>query len=255
MEIIKRSLPRIIPQLLEDKKAFRQRRSSSNSNIYIVRLYIFRKLAHLTLEQDLSEIDLLLKPFVEQFTISKEMASFFDEIVGAADKNDRQEQFWYIWNQFYPTIIVIGMIKNNSNIHVILKSYLLAWDWWREDVKDWHNLKKENTLFYDNIVRDLGSNPSVLYCIAKVLNSIGSSFGSQGLDWIYEIIYNNTVLQLGNLEIKILHYLEKFLRTYIFHNKQKIKEEFRLKNKVIVVLDFIIKRGSIHGYLLRESIL
>ena len=255
LEIIKRSLPTIIPQLLEDKKESRQRRNSSHSNIYLVRLYIFRKLAHLILEQDLSEIDLLLKPFVEQFTISKEMASFFDEIVGAADKNDRQEQFWYIWNQFYPAISVIGIIKNNSHIHAILKSYLLAWDWWREDVKDWHNLKKENTLFYDNLVRDLGSNPSVLYGIAKVLNSIGSTFGSQGLDWIYEIISSNTVLQLGKLEIKILYYLEKFLRTFIFHNKQKIKEELRLKNKVIVVLDFIIERGSIHGYLLRESIL
>ncbi|OBS14812.1 hypothetical protein ATE49_19440 [Elizabethkingia miricola] len=255
LKIIKRSLPSIISELLEDKKESRQRRSFNHSNIYLVRLYIFRKLAPLILEQDLSEIDLLLKPFVEQFTISKEMASFFDEIVGAADKNDRQKQFWYIWNQFYSTIIVIGIIKNNSNVHAILKSYLLAWDWWREDVKDWHNLRKENTLFYDNIVRDLGSNPSVLYSIAKVLNSIGSTFGSQGLDWIYEIISNNPALQLGNLEIKILHYLEKFLRTFIFHNKQKIKEEARLKNKIVVILDFLIERGSIHGYLLRESIL
>jgi len=28
-----------------------------------------------------------------------------------------------------------------------------------------------------------------------------------------------------------------------------------LKNKVIPILDFMIERGSIHGYLLRESIL
>jgi hypothetical protein len=41
------------------------------------------------------------------------------------------------------------------------------------------------------------------------------------------------------------------MRKFIFINKQKIKEEIRLKNKVIPILDFMIERGSIHGYLLR----
>ncbi|WEK70272.1 MAG: ATP-binding protein [Candidatus Chryseobacterium colombiense] len=255
LEIIKRSLPTIIPQLLEDKKESKQGRSSSHSNIYLVRLYIFRKLANLILEQGLSEIDLLLKPFVEQFTISKEMAAFLDEVVGAADKNDRQEQFWYVWNQFYPRVIAIGIIKDNSYVHEILKSYLLAWDWWREDAKQWHSLRKENLRFYDDIIRDLGSNPSILYCISKVLNSIASQFGTEGIDWLYRIISNNTVLQLRNLEVKTLQYLEKFLRTFIFQNRQKIKKGARLKNKVIIILDFVIERGSVHGYLLRESIL
>ena len=31
--------------------------------------------------------------------------------------------------------------------------------------------------------------------------------------------------------------------------------KIRLKNKIIPILDFMIERGSIHGYLLRESIL
>lgn len=156
------------------------------------------------------------------------MASFLEEIVGAADKYDRQEQFWYIWNQFYPKIIVVGKIQNNSNVHAILKSYLLAWDWWRDDTKEWHCLKKENTVFFENIVGDLGSNPTVLYSIAKVLNSIGSKFGSLGVDWIHKLVSNNTTFPLGNLETKILLYIEKFLRTFIYQNRQKIKKEVRL---------------------------
>ena len=77
----------------------------------------------------------------------------------------------------------------------------------------------------------------------------------EGIDWIYSIVINNGLLQLSDLESNTLFYLEKFLRKFIFMNKQKIKEEIRLKNKILPILDFMIERGSIHGYLLRESIL
>ena len=88
-----------------------------------------------------------------------------------------------------------------------------------------------------------------------MLNSIGSHFQKEGIDWIYNIVSSNSLLQLEDLESHTLIYLERFMRKFIFINKQKIKEEIRLKNKVIPILDFMIERGSIHGYLLRESIL
>lgn len=53
LEIIKTSLPRIIPDLLQDKEESRQRRRNRDPNIYLVRLYIFRKLANLILQQNL----------------------------------------------------------------------------------------------------------------------------------------------------------------------------------------------------------
>lgn len=71
----------------------------------------------------------------------------------------------------------------------------------------------------------------------------------------YNCVSNNKFLNLDDLESNTLYYLEMFLRKYIFINRQKIKEEIRLKNKIIPILDFMIERGSIHGYLLRESIL
>ena len=103
--------------------------------------------------------------------------------------------------------------------------------------------------------KEIGNIPSVLYSIVRVLNSIGSNFEDDGIEWIYTIVSNNTSLYLDDLESNTLYYLEKFLRKYVFINRQKIKEEIKLKNKVIPILDFMIERGSIHGYLLRESIL
>jgi hypothetical protein len=101
----------------------------------------------------------------------------------------------------------------------------------------------------------MGNTSSVLYSIVKVLNSIGTNFKYEGVDWIFTIVSNNKLLQLGDLESNTLYYLERFLRKFVFISRQKIKQEIKLKNKIIPILDFMIERGSIHGYLLRESIL
>ena len=94
-----------------------------------------------------------------------------------------------------------------------------------------------------------------MYSVVKVLNSIGTNFKDEGIDWIHTIVSNNKLIHHDDLESNTLYYLEKFLRKFVFINRQKIKEEIRLKNKIIPILDFMIERGSIHGYLLRESIL
>ena len=137
----------------------------------------------------------------------------------------------------------------------IIINYLFAWRWWREGIEEWRSLKSENLFLYVNASKELGNIPSVLYSIAKVLNSVGTNFKDEGVDWIYTIVSNNKVLRLGDLESNTLYYLERFLRKFVFINRQKIKEEIRLKNKIIPILDFMIERGSIHAYLLRENIL
>ena len=45
------------------------------------------------------------------------------------------------------------------------------------------------------------------------------------------------------------------MRKFIFMNKDKIKHEIRLKKQIVPILEFMIERGSVHGYLLRESVL
>ena len=149
------------------------------------------------------------------------------------------------------------MCINPRGYHLkeIIINYLLAWRWWREGIEEWRSLRNENLSLYTNASKELGSIPAVLYSIVRVLNTIGANFKVEGIDWIHAIVSTNSSLSLNDLESNTLYYLEKFLRKFIFINRKNIKEEIRLKNKVIPILDFMIERGSIHGYLLRESIL
>ncbi|HRZ04750.1 MAG TPA: hypothetical protein P5102_01145 [Candidatus Competibacteraceae bacterium] len=254
LEIYAKSLPLLASQLLKDRRSYKAD-SEDDSNIYLLRQHIFENIAYFLLKRELSEIDEFLKPFVDLFCATEETASFIEKLVFAEDYLNRYDQFWYIWDNLYPKIKALCANPHGYHLNEIIINYLLAWRWWREGIEEWRSLKKENLSLYATVSKEIGNIPSVLYSIVRVLNSIGSNFKDDGIEWIYTIVSNNKSLDFADLESNTLYYLEKFMRKYIFISRQKIKEEIRLKNKIIPILDFMIERGSIHGYLLRESIL
>lgn len=255
LDIYAKSLPSLASQLLKDRRSYKDD-SGDDSNIYLLRQHIFKNFAYFILEREKSGIDIFLKPFIDSFSSTEETASFIEQIIYAEDSLKNHEQFWTIWHGLYPKIKELCETKSRDyRLKEIIINYLLAWRYWREGVEEWHSLKSENLSLYANASKEIGNIPAVLYSIAKVLNSIGTNFKDEGIDWIHSIVSNNSSLHLGDLESNTLYYLESFLRKFVFINRQKIKVEIKLKNKVIPILDFMIERGSIHGYLLRESIL
>jgi hypothetical protein len=253
-EIYSRTMPSLASQLLKDRRSYKDD-SGDDTNIYVLRQHIFKKFAYFILQREESEIDVFLKPFIDSFSSTEETAAFISELVSGEDYLNKYEQFWHIWNSLYPKIKELCNNPRGYHLKEIIINYLFAWRWWREGIEEWRSLKKENLSLYMNASKEMGNIPAVLYSIVRVLNSIGAKFQDEGVEWIHTIVSNNKSLQLDDMESNTLYYLEKFLRKYVFINRQKIKEEIKLKNKIIPILDFMIERGSIHGYLLRESIL
>lgn len=254
LDIYAKVLPSLAPQLLKDRRSYKDD-SGNDTNIYMLRQHIFKNFAYFILQREESEIDVFLKPFIDSFSSTEETAAFISELVSGEDYLNKYEQFWHIWNSLYPKIKELCNNPRSYHLKEIIINYFFAWRWWREGIEEWRSLKKENLSLYTNASKEMGNIPAVLYSIVKVLNSIGAKFQDEGVEWIHTIVSTNKSLQLDDLESNTLYYLEKFLRKYVFINRQKIKEEIKLKNKIIPILDFMIERGSIHGYLLRESIL
>lgn len=254
LDIYAQALPSLALHLLKDRRTYKDD-SGDDSNIYLIRQHIFKNFAYFILQREESEIDIFLKPFIDSFSSTDETAAFISELVSAEDSLNNYEQFWHIWNGLYPKIKELCNAFRGYHLKEIIINYFFAWRWWREGIEEWHTLKKENLSLFENASKEIGNIPAVLYSIVKVLNSIGANFKDEGIEWIHTIVSNNKSLHLDDLESNTLYYLEKFLRKYVFINRQKIKEEIKLKNKIIPILDFMIERGSIHGYLLRESIL
>jgi len=132
---------------------------------------------------------------------------------------------------------------------------LLPWPYWKETAKEWHSLKDRERLFFKRITEDIGHCPIVLYSIAKLLNGIGSKFIDDGITWISEMLKKNKNLWKAELEEGTIYFLENIVRRYCILNGEKIKKNVRLKEKILILLDFLIEKGSTIGFLIREEII
>ena len=223
---------------------------------YILKHRFLEKLAYFILNLTKKEIKTYLKPFVDNFSNSREMADFFLKFITVEDRLNKYEEFWTVWNAFYKKIVEICKKQGSLRyIKEILHNYLLACPYWKEDVKEWHTLKEREKLFFKKVAEDMGYHPSVLYSLSKILNDIGSNFIDDGISWISNMLQNNNQLISAGLETNTIYYIENIIRRYILTNRQKIKTSLQIKEQVIVILNFLVERGSITGYLLREDVL
>jgi hypothetical protein len=183
------------------------------------------------------------------------MAEFFQEFIRVEDRLVKYNEFWIVWGAFYKKME--DMVKSDGRYYSkeVICSYLLAGTPWKEDAKEWHSLKEREKAFYKKSAENLGHHPSVLYSMAKILNDIGSNFADDGLSWLNHILENNKQLVTAELETNTIFHLETFIRRYILKSRSQIRRSAPVKNQVITVLNFLVERGSITGYLLRDDIL
>ncbi|PFR48329.1 hypothetical protein COK34_28240 [Bacillus thuringiensis] len=203
-----------------------------------------------------------LSPYVNN---NKIFEWFLRDIIFIQDKVNKYDEFWNIWIQLQPIVISLcrqteqrdrgGSSKEYyDDIDEIVRTYLFAFPWWGEKVKSWHSLKEENHLFFQHMSYEIGFKTSVLDSISKVLNSVGYNFLSQGIEWLYVILKNNSNLDHKSLEVNTVYYIEEFMQRYIKENRLLFKRTPSLRNKVITVLNFLVNRGSTVGFMLRESV-
>lgn len=203
------------------------------------------------------EIYEYLKPFIDNFKASKTFAYLFQEFILAEDILNAYDNFWLVWNYFKEKVFEICK-KNGNNLaynNEIVKSYLFATIHWKENTKEWNSLKDRNKRFFKEISQEIGHYPSALYALSKLLNDIGSSYINDGIIWISGILGKNKDLVNKNLEINTIFYIENLVRKYIYNNREEIKRRSDLKQMVLIILNFLIEKGSIIGYMLREDIL
>ena len=101
----------------------------------------------------------------------------------------------------------------------------------------------------------MGLHTSTLHAIAEMIDGIGSNFIDDGIEWISHMIKNNPNLHSEDLEVNTVYYLENIVRRFVLSNRQKIRASATLKKQLLVILDFLIQKGSVTAYLTREDIL
>ncbi len=241
--------------LIVAKRAKRHDRHDDERFEFDTRHRFLQKFAHFVLSADRADTEAYVQPLVDNFKTIDYTEEIFQEFVSAEDKLNKYDVFWEVWELFYPCILALyqrnAYFHSSSTVH----NYLLAWPYWKKCAKDWHSLKDREKGFFQRVARDIGSHPTVLYSLAKLLNQIGSGFALDGIFWVSGILERGVNLADEKLETNTIYYLENLVRGFVLRNRHKVRTTMQIKTAVLVILNFLIEQGSVTAYLVREDVL
>ena len=223
---------------------------------YSVRHSFLEKLAYFVLSSSEQDIPDYLKPFLDGFNASEAIADLFEQFIQAEDRLDTYDKFWQVWDLFFEKVVALS--KGGRGYWYedkIVKSYLFAQTPWNETASDWRTFKDCNSRFFAGIAKNIGHRPATLYSLAKSLNDVADRYLNLGISWLSGMLSQNKNLWTDNMETNTLYYLESLVRKYIYNEREKIRRTRQLKEEVLVILDFMVEKGSVVGYMLRENIL
>ncbi|TCC98507.1 AVAST type 4 anti-phage nuclease Avs4 [Pedobacter hiemivivus] len=250
LEFTKKCLPLFSTMLVDDRFS-----GTEEPKDYMIRLRLFKKLAYFVLHRKIEEIPQYVHPFVDNFVVSEESDKFLQEFIGAEDILRTYDPFWKVWDCFYEEIVSASSRGRVFKSDAVISTYLLAWPWWKETAKSWFSLKDRERRFYLKAVKDMGHHPAVLYSIAKLVNEIAGDFIDDAVVWASNLIESNHNLSTDQLVTNTTYYLEIMVRKFVYLNRTTLKLNPSVRKKVLVVLAFLINKGSENAYLLREDIL
>ena len=222
---------------------------------YKIKRDFLRKYAYVILNLSINEIQDFLIPFLDDFIPSESIADLFQEFILAEDKLNTNDNFWFVWNTFKEKIFEICQDSDEVwYVSKVIKSYLFAQTPWKDNAKEWYSLTDKNKRFFKEVSEKIGHCPSTLYCVAKLLNDIGSIYLDDGIDWIANILRKSDYTG-KDLEINTIFYIENLVKKFSFRNREKIKKTKLIKDNLLIVLDFLVQKGSVIGYMVRELII
>lgn len=213
---------------------------------------------------------LLLEKLTSCISFSAHLGSLLVSLIAEEDKQHRMSSFWNIWNSLLPKVSELYIVQKeqlitdcennimlsyNGSEFDILTTYLFAMQRWKENIHEWHTLDSENApAFFSKAVNAFGYHPCALYSVSRVLNTIGFGFLNSGIGWLSTIIRENNHLQKCDLPMNTVYYIEEYMYRFISAMATDLKRNKEFRNNALLVLDFLVAKGSTCGYILRGSI-
>ena len=173
--------------------------------------------------------------------------SLLSHIINEADSRGDADRFWMIWNVYRD--LLPELLKWGSSQQ--LRTYLLNTQW-KDGVKEWRCLRPGDIGFLEYVTENSGGSAKVLECIAKNLTNIANNYQTEGMGWISKIVLKYPSMNL--VETSALFYLEQVMMEYVYANKMSIRKTPELHAQVRAILNFMVSRSSVTGFVLRDMV-
>ncbi len=172
---------------------------------------------------------------------------YLTQFILEEDHCKRPERFWQIWNTFRMPILESGCYHDSQE----LRSYTLNIEW-NDGVKEWHSLRKVDIAFFMYLAEHSKGNAVVFEGLIKILTTIASGYKTEGMAWISTAINQSPNMNLN--DTLALTYLELVMMPYVYTNKMKIRKNPKLLTQVRTILNFMVSKSSVTGYMLRDMV-
>lgn len=170
---------------------------------------------------------------------------FLTFLIKEADVCNNPDRFWDIWNSYRPLVpeLVHGWGIQQLGIYTLNTV-------WLDGVTEWHSLRKKDLEFYMYLAEHFEGSVVVFCGMIKILTSIGSKYKTEGMNWIASAIHHYPMMDLTNTAA--LKDLEIIMLPYVYANKMQIRKTPELQEQVRTILNFMVSKSSVTGYVLRD---
>ena len=184
----------------------------------------------------------LLLPLILKATIVQE------------DTYHKVARFWSIWKSLESHMMAHAYLAQRSQVsNDIVRSYLFSTVDWKSTTRSWDSLLEHNMPFFSDFINGTGYNLTTIGCYAKIANTIGHPFRIQFVVLISDSI--NSADLPSDYRITGSSQLDILCRRVCESYKADIRTNRRLRDKILVVLNYLYNHGSSPvAYQLRENI-
>ena len=172
---------------------------------------------------------------------------YLTQLIYEADKCKKSDRFWAIWNSYRPLVAELIQTRKDG----ILRAYTFNVEW-SDSLKEWHSLMQKNLDFLTFMGENCQGDGVIFEGLIKILTTIGSKFKTEGMGWIARAIELYPTMNLANTTA--LLYLEMVMMPYIYTNKMQIRKNHMLLEQVRTILNFMVSKSSVTGFILRDML-
>ena len=247
-----------------DRKRFQK---NDRKNFYLEQLYI-SWLAGFLLNSTPEIQEQIIQRLSYYIDISDNTNYLLLSIIKIQDHVRNNSSFWNIWDSLLDIIKKLSESERENVIRIsssskdylhstfdsVLSTYLFAMPYWSKRVRSWHTLEEKDSHFFYKAVDLFGYHPITIFSISRVLNTVGYMYIKDGVNWLSRIISDNKHLQSCALQIDTEYYMEEYMQRFINFYGDELKRNKTQKANVIIILNYLVDRGSTIGFMLREKI-
>lgn len=168
-----------------------------------------------------------------------------DEIIANSTDEDLNQKlvtnFWALWQQFFTKIKTSGKHYFLSTLFLDIK--------WKETATHWKPLENKKD-FYRSMVKDLGKYKTT--SVLNVFSTIGEkTFLPESISWLVEIFESEPTTTVA----LIYPSAERMIKRLFYNHISIIKNDKRLVDDYVWILNRMVDLGSSEAYLFRENVI